>query len=85
MKSDSMIIVGAVAALLFLGLIGYIITDNETRLELIPGGDPADESDYVEIQSEIRPFMKVGISSVMFGIIILLLFIVAAGVSRLRR
>jgi hypothetical protein len=85
MKADSVIIVGAVASLLCLGLIGYIITDKETSLELVPGGDPANESDYVEIQSEIRPFMKVGISSVMFGVIILLMFVVVAGISRLRR
>jgi hypothetical protein len=85
MKADSQVIIGAVAALLFLGFIGYIMTDTETSLELIPGGDPANDSDYVEIQSEIRPFMKVGISSLMFGIIILLLFVLAAGISRLRR
>jgi hypothetical protein len=85
MKSDSLVIIGAVAALLFLGLISYIMTDTETSRELIPGGDPDNDADYVEIQSEIRPFMKVGISSIMFGIIILLLFVLAAGVSRLRR
>lgn len=85
MKADSLVIIGAAAALLFLGLIGYIITDTETSRELIPGGDPANESDYVEIQSEIRPFMKVGISSIVFGLIIFLIFLLVAAASRLRR
>jgi hypothetical protein len=85
MKADSVVILGAAAALLFLGLIGYMITDTETTRELIPGGDPANDSDYVDIQSDIKPFMKVGISSILFGIMILLVFILAVGVSRMRR
>lgn len=84
MKADSIIFLGAVAALFLLGVVGFIITDSETSKELIPGGDPANDSDYVFIQSEIRPFLKVGISSIVFGIIILLVFVLAVGVSRLR-
>jgi hypothetical protein len=85
MKADSVVILGAAAALLLLGLVGYMITDTETTRELIPGGDPANDSDYVDIQSDIRPFMKVGVSSILFGIMILLVFILAVGVSRVRR
>lgn len=85
MKADSIIVLGAAAALLFLGLIGFIITDTEVTDELIPGGDETNPQDYVEVQSEIRPFMKVGISSIVFGLIIFLIFLLVAAASRLRR
>lgn len=85
MKADSIVVLGAAAALFFLGLIGFIITDTEVRDELIPGGDKDNPQDYVEVQSEIRPFMKVGVSSIVFGLIIFLIFLLVAVASRLRR
>jgi hypothetical protein len=85
MKADSVIVLGAAAALFFLGVIGFIITDTEITQELIPGGDENNPADYVDVQSEIRPFMKVGISSIMFGLIIFLVFLLIAAASRLRR
>ena len=85
MKADSIIVLGAAAALLFLGLIGFIITDTEVRDELIPGGDETNPQDHVEVRSEIRPFMKVGTSSIVFGLIIFLIFLLVAAASRLRR
>jgi hypothetical protein len=85
MKADSLIVLGAAAALFFLGIIGFIITDTEISQELIPGGDENNPADYIDVQSEIRPFMKVGISSIMFGLIIFLIFLLIAAASRLRR
>jgi hypothetical protein len=85
MKADSVVILGAAATLFLLGVVGFMITDIEINKELIPGGDPDNDSDYVDIQSEIRPFLKVGVSSIVFGLIILLVFVLAVGVSRLRK
>ncbi|MEE9224186.1 MAG: hypothetical protein V3U51_05500 [Thermoplasmata archaeon] len=85
MKVDSIVVLGAAAALLFLGLVGFMITDTETEKELIPGGDENNPQDYVEVKSEIRPFMEVGTSSIVFGLIIFLIFLLVATVSRLRR
>ena len=85
MKADSIVVLGAAAALLILGLMGFIITDTDVSDELIPGGDKDNPQDYVEVQSEIRPFMKVGISSIVFGLIIFLIFLLVAAASRLRR
>ncbi len=84
MKVDSIIVLLAVAALLLMGLIGFIVTDSHTEMELKPGGDPDIPDDYVPIVSEIRPFLKVGVSSVVFGLVVLLIFALAAGVRRVR-
>ncbi len=85
MKADSLVVLAAAAALLFLGLIGFIITDTEISDEVIPGGDETNPQDHVEVKSEIRPFMKVGVSSIVFGLIIFLIFLLVAVASRLRR
>lgn len=84
MKLDAFVVLGAAASLFVLGLTGFLITENETVDELIPGGDPANENDWIQVTTEIRPFLKVGISSFVFGLIILLIFVLAVIVARLR-
>ncbi|MCK4444619.1 MAG: hypothetical protein KAW09_08750 [Thermoplasmata archaeon] len=84
MKADSVIILLAAAALFLLGLVGFIITDTQTEMELIPGGDQDNPDDYIQVVSEIRPFFKVGISSIVFGLVVLVIFVLAAGVRRVR-
>ena len=83
MKADSAIVLLAVAALFLLGVIGFVITGTET--EVLPGDDPDSTDDDIQVTSEIRPFFKVGMSSVFFGIVVLLIFAMVAGASRLRR
>jgi len=82
MKADSLVILGAAAALFLLGVLGFMITEIQTEREQDPDGAPGD---YIEIQVEARPFLKVGVSSIVFGIVILLIFALAVGVSKARR
>jgi hypothetical protein len=84
MKADSAVILLSVAALFLLGVLGFVITGSETEDQVVPGSDP-DNPEYMQVTSEIRPFFKVGISSIIFGLIILLIFALIAGASRLRR
>ena len=84
MKADSAVILLTVGSLLLLGILGFLITSTETEDQVIPGGDPNNPDDHIEITSEIRPFFKVGLSSIVFGLIILLIFALVAGASRLR-
>lgn len=85
MKADSAVVLAAVGALLLLGVLGILITDQEIRKELIPDGDPQNPLDHVNVTVEIRPFLKVGASSILFGFVILLLFGVALAARRMRR
>lgn len=84
MKADSAVILLTVGALLLLGILGFLITSTETEDQVVPGGDPNNPDDYIQVTSEIRPFFKVGLSSIVFGLIILLIFALVAGASRLR-
>lgn len=78
MKAESVVVLLAVVALFLLGMVGFLITGAETD-------DQGLQDDDIQIASETRPFFKVGISSVFFGIIILLIFALVAGASRLKR
>ncbi len=82
MKADSIVILGAAAALFLLGILGFMITEVHTEREQDPAGGP---DDYIEYQVEARPFLKVGVSSILFGIVILLIFALAVGVSKARK
>lgn len=85
MKVDSAVVLAAVGALLLVGVLGILITDQEIRSQLIPEGDPQDPLDYINVTVIIRPFLKVGASSILFGATILILFGVAIAVRRIRR
>ena len=84
MRADSAVVLAAVGALLLIGVLGILITDEEIRTQLLPGGDPQNPLDYVNITVEIRPFLKVGASSILFGVTILILLVVAVAVRRIR-
>jgi hypothetical protein len=85
MKVDSAVVLAAVGALLLVGVLGILITDQEIRSQLIPDGNPEDPLDYINVTVEIRPFLKVGASSILFGMAVFILFAVAVAVRRIRR
>ncbi|MFQ6060475.1 MAG: hypothetical protein ACE5KV_04140 [Thermoplasmata archaeon] len=84
MRADTLVVIGAIASLILLGLLGLIVTEADTKMELIPGGDPDNPQDYVPVQIEVRPFQKMGLSSIIFGVAVLIIFLAVAGARRIR-
>ncbi|MFQ5885444.1 MAG: hypothetical protein ACE5IO_10145 [Thermoplasmata archaeon] len=85
MRAEAVVVLGAAGALFFLGILGFMITEVETENQLIPGGDPENPDDYTQVQTQITPFKGVGISSILFGAVIFLLFLGVAVVARKSR
>lgn len=85
MRAEAVVVLGAAAGLFILGILAFVITDMDTVKELVPGGDPENEDDYVPVQVQVTPFRDVGVSSVLFGVVVVLAFLGLAVAARRSR
>jgi hypothetical protein len=84
-RAEAVVVLGAASALFILGILGFIVTEVHTEDQVVPGGDPQNPDDHIQIETQISPFKGVGVTSIMFGAVIVAIFGVALLAARRSR